>query len=136
LTVNFSLGGTATSGVDYDALPTSVTVPAGAVYTHLVLRPIADDLAEATESVELTLKPSPDYTVGGQSPFRLNIQEAGALDNTEDNNTVATAWGESTSGGRAPSRSRRRVTSTSTSPRRCGPALRTSGSGSIRGMPT
>ncbi|EEF60252.1 Ig-like domain-containing protein [Pedosphaera parvula] len=42
LTVYYSIGGTATNGVDYVAIPYSVTIPAGQTYTPITIVPLAD----------------------------------------------------------------------------------------------
>lgn len=57
LTVTYELGGTATSGSDYQTLPSSVVIPAGQVFAQIELVPIADAVAEGTETVTLTLTP-------------------------------------------------------------------------------
>ncbi|MBM4148763.1 MAG: hypothetical protein FJ224_06940, partial [Lentisphaerae bacterium] len=55
VTVSFSVGGTATEGVDYDPLPRMVTIPAGQSSTTLVLTPIYDRETEVSETVTITL---------------------------------------------------------------------------------
>src|SRR5437660_672636 len=57
LTVYFTIGGTATSGSDYQPLGDSVSIPAGAVSADVVVQPIDDSEAEGTETVVLTLYP-------------------------------------------------------------------------------
>jgi hypothetical protein len=42
LTVYYSIGGTATNGVDYAAIPNSVTIPAGQTYALVTIVPLAD----------------------------------------------------------------------------------------------
>jgi hypothetical protein len=64
LTVSYEIGGTASNGVDYVALPGSVTVPAGKRTAQIVVTPIDDSLSEGIETVVLTVRPSPAYTVG------------------------------------------------------------------------
>ena len=51
LTVNYSIGGGATNGVDYQTIGTSVTIPAGSATGTVVITPIADNLIEGAESV-------------------------------------------------------------------------------------
>jgi parallel beta-helix repeat protein len=64
LTVNYSLGGTAINGVDYESLSGSVTIPAGAASANIVVRPIDDKIVEVAELVTLTLISDTAYTVG------------------------------------------------------------------------
>lgn len=69
LTVYLSPSGTATPGVDYTALPASITIPAGQSTASLSIIPLDDVLVEAdpTESVIVTLSPHASYTLGGPS---------------------------------------------------------------------
>jgi hypothetical protein len=66
--VNYSIGGTASNGVDYVALPGYVTVPAGERSALITIVPIDHDPPDVIKTVILTLDPStntpPDYIVG------------------------------------------------------------------------
>ncbi len=73
LTVFFTVGGTAARGLDYVALPVSVTIPAGALSAFLLVGPKEDALMEGTETVVLTLSPRPNYTLGPPSSATVNI---------------------------------------------------------------
>ncbi len=68
LTVDYSIGGTASIGVDYAALPGFVTVPAGSAYALIPIVPIDTGASNVSKTVVLTLTPStntpPDYIVG------------------------------------------------------------------------
>jgi len=68
LTVNYSIGGTASNGVDYAALPGFVTIPAGSAYALIPIVPIDTGTSNVSKTVVLTLTPStntpPDYIVG------------------------------------------------------------------------
>jgi hypothetical protein len=68
LTVNYSIGGTASNGVDYAALPGFVTVPAGSAYALIPIVPIDTGTSNVSKTVVLTLTPStntpPDYIIG------------------------------------------------------------------------
>ena len=64
LTVNFSVGGTATAGSDYTALVTSVTFAAGASTAIKTVTPLQDTLVEANETILLTLAAGSGYSVG------------------------------------------------------------------------
>jgi gliding motility-associated-like protein len=52
-TVNLLYGGTATNGVDFDLLPSSVTIPANDSFVTLDVRLIADALNEGTEILKV-----------------------------------------------------------------------------------
>ena len=61
LTVNYTMGGTATAGGggDYVALPGSVTFQAGAISTNLTVAVTDDSEVEFTETAILTIGGSP-----------------------------------------------------------------------------
>lgn len=68
LTVTFSITGSATNGVDYLTIPTSVTFAAGEAATNITIVPIDDALSEANETAIVTLDASPVYSlVAGKS---------------------------------------------------------------------
>ena len=56
VTVAFAIGGTATAGTDYVAVPSSVTLPANAASATVTISPLADSLAEGDETVTVTLE--------------------------------------------------------------------------------
>lgn len=68
VTVRYHIGGTASNGVDYEALSGEVTIPAGARKARIVIVPIDDSVMEDTETVVLELAPStsdpPAYVIG------------------------------------------------------------------------
>jgi hypothetical protein len=68
LPVTYGIGGTASNGVDYVALPGAVTVPAGERRAMITIIPIDDGPPDVNKTVVLTLTPStntpPDYLVG------------------------------------------------------------------------
>jgi hypothetical protein len=68
LTVPYDIGGTASNGVDYVALPGSVTVPAGERGALITIVPIDDGPPDVNKTVILALTPStntpPDYLLG------------------------------------------------------------------------
>ncbi len=55
--VNYSIGGSASNGVDYAALSGSVTIPAGRYEADIPVHPSADAHREGPESVVLRLQP-------------------------------------------------------------------------------
>ena len=68
LTVTYNIGGTASNGVDYVALPGYVTVPAGERSALITVVPIDAVSPTVVKTVILTLTPStnipPDYIIG------------------------------------------------------------------------
>jgi len=64
LTVNYTLGGTATNGTDYTSIPTSVTFAANSATATVIVDPTADTTVEPDETVILTLATGTGYTVG------------------------------------------------------------------------
>lgn len=51
---NVTWGGTATSGVDYSPLPTSITIPAGQTSVNLPINVFTDGVTEGVETIECT----------------------------------------------------------------------------------
>jgi acetyl esterase/lipase len=80
LTVNFAVSGTATSGSDYTALATSVSIPAGQSTAILTVTPIDDTISESTETVIVTLSSNAAYSLGSPSTATLNLADN---DNTD-----------------------------------------------------
>jgi hypothetical protein len=66
VTVDYAIGGTGSNGVDYVALPASVTIPAGQRAALITVTPIDDGPPDITSTVILRIKPSPttNYVVG------------------------------------------------------------------------
>jgi hypothetical protein len=75
LSVQYSVGGTATSGSDYSLLPGVVTIPAGQASATVVLVPIDDAMTEASETVVVTLSPDPAYTLGTSKTATVTIAD-------------------------------------------------------------
>jgi hypothetical protein len=71
LTVFYTIGGTATAGSDYAALPGRVTIPAGVATANVVVTPINDRLTEGNQTIIATLRPNASYTIG--SPGRATV---------------------------------------------------------------
>ena len=61
LDVNYSISGTATNGIDYQALSGSIVIPDGQFGVNLVMTPIDDTNVEGTETVTLTILPGTGY---------------------------------------------------------------------------
>ena len=81
VTVNYTIGGTASNGVDYALLSGNVAIPAGATSNTIVISPILDGLSEGAETVVLTLAPGA-YVVGSPSNDTVTIQDAAILTST------------------------------------------------------
>lgn len=75
LAVSFAISGSAANGVDYLTLPTTVTLPLGAIATNLIVTPIPDNLPEGDRTVTLTLLPSANYTLTTVSNATVVIQD-------------------------------------------------------------
>ncbi|MBE9238217.1 VCBS repeat-containing protein [Anabaena aphanizomenioides LEGE 00250] len=75
ITVSYTLGGTATSGTDYENLPGTVTFAPGATSATVTITPTADVLAEGTETVILTLVDQPGYNLSTTPIATLNIAD-------------------------------------------------------------
>ncbi|MDW8244811.1 MAG: DUF4832 domain-containing protein, partial [Thermogemmata sp.] len=67
LSVNFAISGTASPGVDYNALPSHVIIPAGQASVTLTVTPLDDALVEGPETVVVTLAAGSGYTIGSPS---------------------------------------------------------------------
>ncbi len=64
LTVNYTLGGTATAGVDYTAPSGSVTITAGTTGAYVDISMLDDTLSEGTETIIFNVTANPAYTIG------------------------------------------------------------------------
>ncbi|MCW5645718.1 MAG: putative Ig domain-containing protein, partial [Sphingopyxis sp.] len=67
VTVNYTVGGTATNGADYAPIGTSVLFPAGTTSQTIIVNPNSDGTIEPDETVILTLAAGAGYTVGTPS---------------------------------------------------------------------
>ena len=59
ITADFTITGTATAGVDYTALPTTITIPAGEDSLLVNIEALFDGITEGTETIILTLDDPP-----------------------------------------------------------------------------
>ncbi len=75
LTVNYTIGGTASNGLDYVTIPASVTLATNAVATNIFVTPIADNLVEGDRTVTLTLQSSPSWTLTSVSNATIVIHD-------------------------------------------------------------
>jgi gliding motility-associated-like protein len=75
VTVNYTVGGTASNSNDYIPIGNSVSIPNGQSTATVVIDPIDDDLLETSETVILTLLPSSNYTVGTPSSAQVTLTD-------------------------------------------------------------
>lgn len=75
LTVNLSFGGTASVGLDYDTLGTTVEIPLGTNTVWVEIVPLSDDLNEGDETVALTLLAGIGYSIGDGGPATITIED-------------------------------------------------------------
>jgi hypothetical protein len=73
LTVTFTVSGSATSGVDYQALPVTVTFGVGQPIVDLAVIPVPDETVEGAESVVVTLTDGATYDLGSPSTATVTI---------------------------------------------------------------
>ncbi|MEK7856713.1 MAG: Calx-beta domain-containing protein, partial [Acidobacteriota bacterium] len=74
VTISFSVTGTATSDSDYEALPTTVTIPLGSSSTTLPVIVLDDLNVETSEGVTVTITANAaSYTIGSPSIATVNI---------------------------------------------------------------
>ena len=71
LTLNYTAGGTATSGSDYQPLSGTLSVPAGSLMATIPVTLLADNVQEDRETVVLTLAPGTGYELA--SPGRHTL---------------------------------------------------------------
>ncbi|MBI3852696.1 MAG: DUF1565 domain-containing protein [Verrucomicrobia bacterium] len=75
LTVNYTVGGTASNGIDYAFLPGSLVIPAGSSSAALWVSPVNDTNVEGNESVILTLSTNGSYYAGPANSATIIIQD-------------------------------------------------------------
>lgn len=85
LTVSYNIGGTATSGTDYEALDGTAVIATGSGSVDVDVTPVDDDLDEGNETVAITLTgtDNPDVPVGDPATADLLIADGGNGDGTE-----------------------------------------------------
>ncbi len=84
LTVNFTVTGSATRGVDYDIYMNDVLVAGNSIVIgneastgDLEIRPIHDSEVESTENVVITLNTASPYVIGAGTSGTVNILDSG-----------------------------------------------------------
>jgi hypothetical protein len=77
LTVTYTLTGTAVNGTDYQAIPLTVTFPAGQATTDVFVIPLADGTAEPVETAILTVTDGAAYDVGAPATITATVNITG-----------------------------------------------------------
>jgi T5SS/PEP-CTERM-associated repeat protein len=75
LTVAYTVAGSAESGVDYMALPGTIQFPARKKSVTLLVQPIADGIAEGSETIEIALAPDESFAPGLASALTLELRD-------------------------------------------------------------
>jgi gliding motility-associated-like protein len=83
--INYAIGGTATNGVDFPAIPTSLTIPVGQDSVAIVITPIMDGITEGTENVTITFQTN---ICGGSQTITILIEDNSPLTVTASNDTT------------------------------------------------
>ena len=65
LAVRYTIGGTATPGVDYATLSGTLVIPAGQSSAKITVTPVDDAISDPDESIIITLNPNAAYTITG-----------------------------------------------------------------------
>lgn len=82
LTVYLKTSGSATVGSDYQALPASISIPAGQTRTRLVLNLLNDTQQEQQETLNISLLANSAYQLADLSSFDLALLDDETLSNT------------------------------------------------------
>ncbi|MBD2135391.1 hypothetical protein H6F47_23955, partial [Sphaerospermopsis sp. FACHB-1094] len=96
LTVNYTIGGTATNGNDYSSIGTSVTFAAGSSTATVTVDPTADTTVESNETVALTLASGTGYTIGTTSAVTGTITNDDPFTGTSNADTLIGTTGADT----------------------------------------
>ncbi|HEY1173672.1 MAG TPA: glycoside hydrolase family 9 protein [Verrucomicrobiae bacterium] len=75
LTINYTLGGTATQGVDYNATSLSLTLPIGISSAVVIITPVDDTAVEGEETVVLSLSGDGAYQMGAAASATISIAD-------------------------------------------------------------
>lgn len=74
-TVDFSITGTATNGVDYNLANGTLTIKADSTNAYITIPIISDELIESSETIILTLSNAVNSTIGTQNVFTLTLSD-------------------------------------------------------------
>ncbi|NER35226.1 MAG: hypothetical protein F6J93_14650, partial [Oscillatoria sp. SIO1A7] len=84
ITVNYTLGGSATVGTDYENPGSSIVIPAGETQAVIAIKPINDTGAEGSENVTVTLGTGSGYVLGSDA--------SGTVTTTDDEPSYNWTW--------------------------------------------
>lgn len=87
--INYTIAGTATSGTDYPAIPTSVTIPAGQTTASVPITFLPDGITEGTETVLLIYQSS----ICGTDTVIMNVTDYPGLSVDAGNTSVICSGG-------------------------------------------
>lgn len=73
LTVHYKLSGTASNGVDFTALPGSITLPIGVFVTNLTVSAFSDAIPEGDKTLIVSLEAGTNYSIGAFSNATIRI---------------------------------------------------------------
>ncbi|MBD2141966.1 endo-1,3-1,4-beta-glycanase ExsH [Anabaena sp. FACHB-1250] len=90
LTVNYTIGGTATNGTDYLRLTGTATFPAGSTTTTITVTPTDDLIFEGNETVTLALATGTGYTLGTPQTATVTIADNDAIPQVSINDVAIT----------------------------------------------
>ena len=88
LTIQILISGTATNGVDYNFLSSSITIPAGVATDTIAITPFADNLTEGSETVVFSLIV--------ENPCENTFDTTTAYLTIQDYIDLSITWGDST----------------------------------------
>ena len=75
LQVFYTISGTASNGLDYVPISNSIIIPAGYLSAALPIVPLDDALVEGPETVVLTLRSDPAYSLGAPTDATVTIND-------------------------------------------------------------
>ncbi|MEL7035681.1 MAG: pre-peptidase C-terminal domain-containing protein [Cyanobacteria bacterium J06592_8] len=89
LNVNFTVGGSATFGTDYNQIGSTfnglngtVTIPAGQSSANITINPVDDGIVDLNETIDIGLQAATGYTVSPQSNASLTILDTSSPPST------------------------------------------------------
>ena len=80
VTIYYTMSGDASNGVDYAALPGSITLAVGETSTNITLTPIDDALSEFAESVTLNVSEGTNYFGAGNATVTIADNDTPTID--------------------------------------------------------
>jgi large repetitive protein len=93
ISVNFTLGGSATNGTDYTAVTSPLVIAAGSTSGTITINPTGDTANESDESVTVTLAAGAGYTVGAPNSASGTILNDDGTSTFCPSLSATVAWG-------------------------------------------